>query len=356
MKKFKILILALLISSCVTVPEVQVPVPDRFGSVKVIKKEEVVDEKTGIISLRVTESLEKAEKSIVDKGAESLLTPQRYANVGSFFGYYSVGLNSEILMSIYNQNSNISDLWIFKSGKIRLTKSSYNNNFPSFSSSGNYVYFTSSRGKNIAGKSEQNSYVWRTLSSGAGGITRIGTPAYSYEYPIESPNGEQILYSSKELYGNNNFIWYMKNNGDLPTQLKQGTAPNWIASNKIIFVARDEHTNLYSIWTCNIDGSKLTQIIADNELHSIQPEPSPNGKYIAYVKQKKGEKNGDSRDIYIYRLADGLSQQITTNESRDDLPKWSKDGQYLFFRSSRGVGWNVWRLPTTFLSDNELNN
>lgn len=52
----------------------------------------------------------------------------------------------------------------------------------------------------------------------------------------------------------------------------------------------------------------------------------------------------ETRDVYVYDTQTGLSQQLTTNASRDDMPRWSADGSSLMFRSTRGVGWNIWRV------------
>ena len=273
----------------------------------------------------------------------------------SFFSSYDIGSKNEVIASIYNQSGkNGSDLWIFKNGKIRLTKTNYNNNYPSFSSNGKYVYFVADRGRQNTSRYDQNSYIWRMPSNGGGGLTRIGTPSYRFLNPIESPDGTKILFSSREFYDNSPFIWYEKRNGSLPTQLKQGVNASWLDNNTIIFSAKDENTGFYSIWTADIDGSNLTQIIYDNEMDCLFPEADPFGQYIAYVKQRPNNIKSverQSRDIYIYHLKENLSQQITTNISRDDMPHWSPEGDYLYFRSSRGLAWSIWRLSTNFLKN-----
>lgn len=325
------------------------------GKVSVVIEKEISDKKTGAIIIQAERLDEIAERSVSDKGAESLLTPQRFANIGSsYFSSYSVGDLNEIIVSIYNQDGKSgSDLWIFKNGKMRLTKTNYFNQDPSYSTDGKNVYFSASRGKKSLSKYDQNSYIWRMPSDGAGGLTRIGTPVYQFFSPIESPDGNKILFSSREFYENSPFIWYMQKNGALPTQLKQGVYSNWIDDNTIIFSAKDENTGFYSIWTSKLDGSNLTQIISDNEMDCIFPEAGHNGQFIAYVKQSPNKNKVmemQSRDIHIFHIADGLSQQITTNISRDDMPHWSHNGDFLYFRSSRGLAWNIWRLSTAFLN------
>jgi len=348
-----------LLSACASPPKE----PERFGVVETVKVEEKVDAKTGQVEIVKTIVEEKAERSVVDKGSDSLMAPQRVANFAQFFSYYDIGSDYSILASVYNQDSeNGSDLWIYRTGKMRLTNTNYDHSSPSYSADNRYVYFVSYKGKKSLGQSNQDSYIWKTSATGNGGITRIGSPAFSYAYPSESPNGEMILYSSVELYGNSSYVWYMGKNGSLPTQLKQGEEPQWITNEKIIFTAKDESTGLDTIWSCNIDGSMMTQIIADDKSNCLSPSISFDGKYIAYVKETSEVENlskddpaytdkiQETRDVYIFKVEDGLSQQVTTNESRDDLPKWSQDGKYLYFRSSRGLGWNVWRLDTSFLS------
>jgi Tol biopolymer transport system component len=325
------------------------------GKVSVVIEKEISDEKTGAILIQAERLDEIAERSVTDKGAEALLTPQRFANIGSsYFSSYSVGTSNEIIVSIYNQEGKSgSDLWIFKNGKMRLTKTNYFNQHPSFSTDGKSVYFAASRGKRNLSKYDQNSYIWRMPSDGAGGLTRIGTPVYQFFYPLESPDGSKILFSSREFYENSPFIWYMQKNGALPTQLKQGLFATWLDSNTIVFSAKDENTGFYSIWTSIIDGSNLTQIIFDNEMDCIFPEVDYSGQFIAYVKQSPNKNKiveMQSRDIHVFHFKDGLSQQITTNISRDDMPHWSPKGDYLYFRSSRGLAWNIWRLSTTFLN------
>ena len=61
------------------------------------------------------------------------------------------------------------------------------------------------------------------------------------------------------------------------------------------------------------------------------PAWSPDGKYIAYVAEKKGE----SLEIYVMN-ADGSNQiRITNSPGRDFAPAWSPDGNRLLFVTDR---------------------
>ena len=291
---------------------------------------------------------ELAEKSVVDAGSASRLPAQKYTAIGDYFGSYNILQNKGIIISKYNITNSYkvfsSDIWFFGMGKTRLTNTSYFNSDPSMSKDEKFVYFVSNRGKRALGTYDQTSYIWRMSSKGNGGLTRIGTAMNYISQPIESPDGKKLLFSAKEFAGQKEMIWFMGKNGEMPTQLKEGRQAVWLDNNSIVFTAKDSGTGLYSIWKMNLDGSLLTQIITDKNLHCIQPAPSPDGKYIAFVKQNGAHSN--ERDIYIYNIKTGLTDQITTNKSRDDLPRWSQDKQYVYFRSSRGLSWNVWRIKT----------
>ena len=49
-------------------------------------------------------------------------------------------------------------------------------------------------------------------------------------------------------------------------------------------------------------------------------------------------------DIYIMDADGGNLTQLTTNSSRDDKPVFAPDGQTVFFRSNRGLVWDIWTM------------
>lgn len=317
------------------------PVP-QHTTVKAVKKEVVNHQIVTVVAD------EKADKSVIDSGGSSRLPAQKYIAIGNFFGGYNLLKSGGVILSKYNITSDnhviSSDIWLYGRGKTRLTNTSYFNSYPAMSRDEKYVYFVSNRGKRAVSNYDQTSYIWRMSSKGNGGLTRIGTAMNQIYTPLMSPDSEKLLYAAKEFGGQKPMIWYMGRNGELPTQLKGGSQASWLDNDTILFTAKDPGSGLFAIWKIDLDGSNLTQIIADKNLHCIQPAASSDEKHIAFVKQAGAEP--DQRDIYIYHLDTGLVDQMTTNSSRDDLPKWSKDNGYIYFRSSRGLAWNVWRIKT----------
>jgi len=295
---------------------------------------------------------ELAEVDTFDTGSSSNIPPTQHvtiANDSTCFHHYGLHGKDKVVYSVENGSNNSGfDLWVSngRTGKIRLTNTNLVHKYPSFSRDGKYVYFISRRGQSF---NNNSSYMWRMAANGAGGLTRIGNGVYSHTQAIqESPRGQYILYATKERYGGSSTIWYARKNGTTPTQLTVGTSAVWLDENTIMYEASDRSSGLSSIWKMKLNGSEKTLIISERKSDVIQVIPSPDRKKLAYVTQarykKTGVKNTSSRDVWIKDLTTGSPTKITTNLSQDFLPQWSSDSKALFFASSRGVNWNIWKM------------
>ncbi len=77
------------------------------------------------------------------------------------------------------------------------------------------------------------------------------------------------------------------------------------------------------------------------------PQISPDGQWVAYtVSQMNEKKDNADTDIYMAPMAGGAAIRLTTSEKPESSPRWSPDGRYLGFLSSReGDESQVWLLP-----------
>jgi Tol biopolymer transport system component len=79
------------------------------------------------------------------------------------------------------------------------------------------------------------------------------------------------------------------------------------------------------------DGSAVHRLTKNG----LQPDASPDGRMIAFVRRPKGASEGS--EIWVMDAA-GRSQRRLTRARRDGSPTWSADGASLFFSRDRSVG------------------
>jgi dipeptidyl aminopeptidase/acylaminoacyl peptidase len=77
------------------------------------------------------------------------------------------------------------------------------------------------------------------------------------------------------------------------------------------------------------------------------PQPSPDGRYLAYVQRETDmAANRGRTDLWLIDLArrDAAPQRLTTHEANDQAPRWAPSGDALYFLSARSGSQQVWRL------------
>lgn len=158
--------------------------------------------------------------------------------------------------------------------------------------------------------------------------------------PVLSPNGQYIAFSSEGNMGGNH-IWIMDVKGTKLQQLTHfdgDSSPQWSPdSRKIIFVSFGPknlfdprnwggvETRKSSIWTVDIDGKNLRQLVPSHSKGDYKPSWSPNGKHIVWT-----------RGNYLW-IADTQGQKArplaTSTGGLFAELKWSSDSQTLYISS-----------------------
>ena len=76
------------------------------------------------------------------------------------------------------------------------------------------------------------------------------------------------------------------------------------------------------------------------------PQVSPDGRSVAYVLRTTDLESDKGRtDLWMVPVAGGEPRRLTTDPAADSSPRWSPDGTWLYFLSSRSGSPQVWRLP-----------
>ncbi|HWC99041.1 MAG TPA: S41 family peptidase [Candidatus Sulfopaludibacter sp.] len=101
---------------------------------------------------------------------------------------------------------------------------------------------------------------------------------------------------------------------------------------------------LGDIWTANENGSDVHRITV-NRARDQYPRFSPDGQWIAFSSSRDG-----NYDVYVVPAAGGEPKQLTFNSANDDVVGWSTDGKRVVFSSTRGNGAfpsvaTLWEVP-----------
>ncbi|MCZ6681330.1 MAG: S9 family peptidase [Candidatus Poribacteria bacterium] len=88
--------------------------------------------------------------------------------------------------------------------------------------------------------------------------------------------------------------------------------------------------------------------ITPADLFEIQevsdPQLSPNGKWIVFVMKQANSSNKNISNIYLVSTEGGEPRRLTNGDS-DSVPRWSPDGQWIAFKSSREDKPQIWLIP-----------
>lgn len=94
------------------------------------------------------------------------------------------------------------------------------------------------------------------------------------------------------------------------------------------------------IWTCDLDSGRAEQVTAFGGPSTDSARWSPDGSKLALTSFGEG-----SRNVYIADLASRQVSPLVAERAEEGRPSWSRDGQWIYFRSNRGGSEEIWKMP-----------
>ena len=108
---------------------------------------------------------------------------------------------------------------------------------------------------------------------------------------------------------------------------------------KVVFVSM--RSGLRELWIGNVNTEEVYRITDFEHRGSGSPSWSPDGALIAF-----DDNNLEgNRNIYVVDPQGGPPKQLTSEENYDAIPRWSRDGQWIYFRSQRTGESEIWKIP-----------
>jgi serine/threonine protein kinase len=204
--------------------------------------------------------------------------------------------------------------------------------FPSLSPDGKWIVYVKGEGP--------GSDIYLQSVSGQTPIANLTKDSPQADtQPAFSPDGESIAFRSQREGGG---IFVMGRTGESVRRLTgEGFLPSWSPDGtEIVYSTFDVGDNPFEtvgngeLWAVKTATGEKRHITPGN-----QPCWSPHGQRIAYW-----HVDGQKYDIFTTPAGGGEPAAVTDDPAVDWNPAWSADGRYLYFSSSRGGSFNLWRV------------
>jgi Tol biopolymer transport system component len=144
------------------------------------------------------------------------------------------------------------------------------------------------------------------------------------------------------------FIWSVDKSSSVTTQYVEGSSPEYVNGDSLLFTRLNPATYQGEIWMLDIKRGKETMILGTKDKGYSTPKISPDGKKILCVGLTQG-KMKPNLDIYIVNIDGTGLKQVTFYPGIDASPCWSPDGKTIYFISCRGTSGNTFNIWSAVL-------
>ena len=178
--------------------------------------------------------------------------------------------------------------------------------------------------------------------------------------PRPSPDGSQLLYSYREVTatGARSGIRRLDLDSLVETPLvssadledgSYGDNPwSWSADSRSVVATgtryRQGFFNLVRLPLTDAPAAeKSVRILASSDqLRFWQADESPDGRWVCF---NATTRESDNSGIYVVPASGGAPRRLSESNTWDDKPRWSRDGRWIYFISTRGGGdLNIWAM------------
>jgi eukaryotic-like serine/threonine-protein kinase len=222
----------------------------------------------------------------------------------------------------------------------RLTTSDLAKSSPAWTPDGSEVLFLSENGSNIG--------LWR-VAAAVGTPTRIEAVGQAVTSFAISPQGNRLAWTQAV---NDSNVWQADlSGGSLPVAQK-ASSKALISSTKLDMssqfspdgkriVFSSTRSGRSSVWVADSNGEQQLQVVAFERGSAGSPRWSPDGKLIVF----DGRVDGNA-DVYVVNVDGGKPRRMTTEDSEDVVPSFSRDGQWIYFCSNRSGTRQIWKMAS----------
>jgi serine/threonine-protein kinase len=175
-------------------------------------------------------------------------------------------------------------------------------------------------------------WIWDLLRENWAKLT---TDDFNNEAPLWTPDGRYVLFVT--VNGNNSILKRKSASGTGDIE-PLAEVPNirivpssWSSDGKTL-IAFDNSTDSEGIGLISIDNDYKWSPLLNKEFNELQPNVSPDGKWIAYVTDETG-----NQEVYLRPFPDVDRDMKVVSTNGGSNPLWSSDSKELFYRNGESV-------------------
>ncbi len=158
--------------------------------------------------------------------------------------------------------------------------------------------------------------------------------------PGWSPDASELVYTS--YAGGNPDLYILPAPGGKPRRLFGGSGLNygadWCkANNRIAFASSKNSNGDQEIYTISPEGEDLEKVTHDPWSIDVSPSWSPDGKYIAFVSSRYG----DRPQVLVTPSGGGTASRVSRTGGYNTDPSWSPTGDFIAYCGRAGGGLDI---------------
>lgn len=178
-----------------------------------------------------------------------------------------------------------------------------------------------------------------------GGISPQFESFHLFQNRPDASKSGLIVLSSK--HGGRDALYVVNANGDVQRRISFShlvaiTNPSLVPGDTAIVFSAQDYSGRSDIYRTSWGtGRTRLQRLTDDDYDDLEPDVSPDGKYVAFASDR-GERGG-RYSLFRLALAGGVPERLSDPPSGDDRqPVYSPDGKWLAYRSTRGGTSDLW--------------
>src|SRR4051812_20572957 len=182
-------------------------------------------------------------------------------------------------------------------------------------------------------------YLWRVAVDGGRPPERIDIAGANAVFPTIAPAGDRLVFA--RLVEDTDL--YRLEGGKFARLVAQSSVfdgnPQFSPDGQRIAFSSARGTGAIEVWVARADGSEPAQLTHGAGRAQGSPAWSPDGRHIAFDSQA----DDGSWHIWTVDVQSGLQEQITTEPGDQNMPTWSKYGDWIYFSWKQENTRDLWQ-------------